>query len=81
MHLRLCMHEDFYLIINALKYRCETYQIFICPFRKIMMNSNCNSWIMDLTMLIMNDSIHVQMLTIENMWKNSVTYSSINVGH
>jgi hypothetical protein len=29
----------------------------------------------------MNDSIHMQMLIVQEMWKNSLTYSNINVKH
>jgi hypothetical protein len=29
----------------------------------------------------MNDPIHVQMLIIQEMWKNSLTCSNINVKH
>jgi hypothetical protein len=43
MHLRLCMHEHFDLIINQSKYKCDTSQIFIHQFQKIVMNVKCNS--------------------------------------
>ncbi len=36
---------------------------------------------MDLTTFKMNDSIHVQMLIIQDTQKNSLTHSSINVRH
>jgi hypothetical protein len=42
MHLELCMHEHFNLITNAFKYKCETFQHFIHPFKKIMVNAKCN---------------------------------------
>jgi hypothetical protein len=32
MHLRVYMHEPFYLIINPLKYKCETHHVFIHPY-------------------------------------------------
>jgi hypothetical protein len=47
-HIKLCMHEHFSLIINPFKYKCETFQIFICPFLTKFMNAKWNSWIMDL---------------------------------
>jgi hypothetical protein len=59
MHPRLCMHEHFDLIINPFKHKCETFQIFIQPFDKIVVNAKCNSWIMDLTTLKVNDLIHM----------------------
>jgi hypothetical protein len=58
------MHEHFHLIINPFKYKCETSQIFIHSFKKIMLNVKCNSWITDLTTFKMNDSIHKQMLIV-----------------
>jgi hypothetical protein len=81
MHLKPCMHEHFDLIINPFKYKCEICQVFIYPFQKIVVNAKCNSWIMDLTTFKMNDSIHVQMLIIQDTQKNSLTHSSINVRH
>jgi len=77
MHPRFCMHEHFDPIISPFKYKCETFQIFIHPFQKLRVSAKCNSWIMDLTTFKMNDSTHVQMLTIHKMWKNSLTHSSI----
>jgi hypothetical protein len=49
MHIRVCMHEHLDLIINPLKHKWETYQVFIHPSQEIMMSAKCNSWIMDLT--------------------------------
>jgi hypothetical protein len=49
MHPRICMHEYFDLINSPFKCKCETYQIFIIPFQKIVMNTKWNSQIMDLT--------------------------------
>ncbi len=43
MHFRLCMHEHFDLITNPFKYKCETYQVVIHPFQKIIMSVKCNS--------------------------------------
>jgi hypothetical protein len=77
MYSRLCMHEHFDLIINPFKYKYETCQSFIHPFQNIMANAN---WVVDLTFKV-NDSIHVQMLIIQEMWKKSLTYSNINVWH
>jgi hypothetical protein len=37
MHRRLYKHEHFGLIINPFKYKCETSQIFIHSFQKIVM--------------------------------------------
>jgi hypothetical protein len=34
MHLGLCMLENFDLILNAFKYKCETCQVFIHPFQE-----------------------------------------------
>jgi hypothetical protein len=34
---KFCMYEHFDLIINPFKYKCEIYQVFICPFLKIVM--------------------------------------------
>jgi hypothetical protein len=73
MHPKLCMHEHFDLITNTLKYKYETCQVFIHPFQKIVMSAKYKSWIMDLTTFKMNDSTHVQMLTIQTMQKNSLT--------
>jgi hypothetical protein len=42
MHPKLYMHEHFDLIINSFKYKCETSQIFIHPFKKIVVNVKCN---------------------------------------
>jgi hypothetical protein len=81
MHHRLCMHEHFDLISNPFKYKCETFQIFIHPFQKIVMSVKCIPWVVDLKTFKMNDSTHVQMLIIQEMWKNSLTHSSINVKH
>jgi len=81
MHLRFCMHEHFDLITNLFKYKCEISQIFIHPFQKIVLNVKCNSWVMDFTTFKMNDSIHVQMLLVQEMQKNSPTHSSINTRH
>jgi hypothetical protein len=39
MHLRLCMHEHFDLIINPFKYKCETSQFFIHPFKKYLISA------------------------------------------
>jgi hypothetical protein len=50
MHLGLCMFENFDLILNAFKYKCEICQVFIHPFQeKLWYLAMCNSWIMDLT--------------------------------
>jgi len=73
MHPKLCMHEQFDLIINPLKYKCKTCQVFIHPFQKIVMSAKYKSWIMDLTTFKVNDSTHVKMLIIQNMQKNSLT--------
>jgi len=43
MHPRLCMHEHFDLISNRFKYKCETSQIFIHPFQKIVLSVKFNS--------------------------------------
>jgi hypothetical protein len=51
VYMHPCMHEHFDLIINPFKYKCETCQIFIHPFQKIVMSAKCNSWKMDLTHL------------------------------
>jgi hypothetical protein len=72
MHPRLCMHEYFDLITNSFEYKCETSQIFIHLFQKIMVSAKCNSWIVDLTTFKMIDSIHVMMLIIQEMWKSSL---------
>jgi hypothetical protein len=37
---RVYMHELFDFIINPVKYKHETYQVFIHPFLK--MNAKCN---------------------------------------
>jgi len=46
-----------------------------------MVNAKCNSWVVDLTTFKMNDSIHMQMLVVHEMQKNSLFDSSINVKH
>jgi len=76
MYHKLCMHEHFDLITNPFKYKCETFQIFIHPFQKIVMSAKCNSWIVDLTTFKMNDSTQVQILIVQEMWKNSLTHIS-----
>jgi hypothetical protein len=81
MHPKLYMHEHFDLIINSFKYKCETSQIFIHPFKKIVVNVKCNFWRLNLTIFKVNDSTHVQMLMVQEMRKNSLTHSSINVKH
>jgi len=79
MHPRVCMHKYFDLITNQFKYECETFQIIIHPFQKIVVNAKCNTWIVDLAALKVNDSTHVQMLIVQKiMWKNSLTHSEIN---
>jgi len=80
MHPRVCMHKHFDLITNQFKYECETFQIIIHPFQKIMVNAKYNTWIVDLATLKVNDSTHVQMLIVQEiMWKNSLTHSNINL--
>jgi hypothetical protein len=79
MHPRLCMHEHFDLITNPFKYICETSQIFIHSFQKIVVSAKCNTWVMDLTTFKVNDSNHMQMLVVQKMQKNSLICSSINV--
>ncbi len=81
MHPKLCMHEHFHLINNPFIYKCETSQVFIHSFQKIMVSAKCNSWIVDLVTFKVNDSTRIQMLTIQEMWKNSLTHSSINLKH
>jgi hypothetical protein len=81
MYPRLCMYEHFDLITNPSKYKCEISQFFIHPFKKIVVNAKCNLQIVDLTTLKVNDSTHVQMLLVKEMWKNSLTHSSINMKH
>jgi hypothetical protein len=34
MHPKLCMHEHFDIITNPFKYKCETSQICIHPFKE-----------------------------------------------
>jgi hypothetical protein len=81
MHLRLCMQEHFHLIINPFKYKCETSHVFIHPFQKITVSVKCNSWVGDLTTFKLNDSIHMQMSLVQEMWKKSLNHSNINVRH
>jgi hypothetical protein len=69
MHPRFCMHEHFDLITNPFNYKCETSQVFIYTFKTIMLSAKFNSWIVDLTTFIVNDSIHVQMLIVQKMQK------------
>jgi len=64
MHPKFCMHEHFSIITNPFKYKCETSQIFVHPFKKIMVNAKCNSWVVDLITFKMNDSTHRQILII-----------------
>jgi hypothetical protein len=75
------MHEHFDLITNLFKYKCETCQVFIHPFQKVVVSAKCNSWVINLTIFKVNDSVNVQMLIVQEMWKNSIKYSSINVMH
>jgi hypothetical protein len=65
MNPKPCMHEHFDLIVNHFKYKCETFQFFIYQF---VVNAKCNSWTIYLTTSKVNDSTHVKMLTIQNMW-------------
>jgi len=81
MHPKFCMHEHFDTITNPFKYKCEIFQIFIFPFKKIQVHVKCNSWIVDLTTFKMNDSTHEQMLVVQETWKNSLTHSNINMKH
>jgi hypothetical protein len=46
-----------------------------------MVSEKCNSRVMDSTTFKVNDSTHVQMLIIQEMQKNSLTHSCINVRH
>jgi len=64
----------------SFKYKCEL-QIFRRPFQKIMVNAKCNSWGVDLTTFDINDSTHMQMLIVQEMRKNSLPHSNINVKH
>jgi hypothetical protein len=75
MHSKLCIHEHLDLITNPFKYKCETFQNFIHPFHKIVVNIKCNSWVVDLTTFKVNDSTYVQMLIVQEMQKNSLTHS------
>jgi hypothetical protein len=80
MHPRLCMHEHFDLFTNSSKYKCEPSQIFTSisknydDWKMQFMNSGSNT-------LKVNDSIHVQMLIVQKMQKNSLTHLYINVKH
>jgi hypothetical protein len=67
MHPKLCMHEQFELITNPFKYKCETYQIFICPFLKN--HDECKMQFMsnEFKTFKLNDSTHVQKLIIQEM--------------
>jgi hypothetical protein len=42
MHLKVCMHEHFDLIIKPFKYKCKTYQFFAHPFQEIVVITNEN---------------------------------------
>ncbi len=42
MHHKLDMHETIDLIINPLKYKCETCLTFIHLFQNIMVSAKCN---------------------------------------
>jgi hypothetical protein len=64
MHPTLYMHEHFDLMINPFKYKCETSQNFKHLIKEIVVNAKYNSWILNLTTFKVNDSIHVQILTI-----------------
>jgi len=43
MHFGVCMHEHFDLITNQFKYTYEICQVFIYPFKKIVMRAKRNS--------------------------------------
>ncbi len=47
MHIGVCMHEHLDLIIDPLKSKWETYQVFIHPSQEIMIKAKCDSWVMD----------------------------------
>jgi hypothetical protein len=67
MHRKLCNnHEHFNLIINRFKYKCETCQIFIHPFKNIV---KCKLQLMrnGLNTFKMNDATYVQMLIIQEL--------------
>jgi hypothetical protein len=64
MHSWFCMHEHFDLIIiNSFKYKCETFQIFIHPFKKIVVSKKCK---------LMNNGFD----NIQSEWFNS--YANVN---
>jgi hypothetical protein len=43
MHIGVCMHEHLDLIIDPLKSKWETYQVFIHPSQEIMIKAKCDS--------------------------------------
>jgi len=77
VHLKLCMHEHFDLIINLFKYKCKISQIFVHLFQNIMLNAKCNSWIVNFIIFKVSDSTHVKILVVQEMWKHSLKHSSI----
>ncbi len=79
MHIIFYMHEHFDIIINPFKYKCETCQIFIHPFQKIMVNMD--RFNNEFNTFKMNDWGHVQMLIVQKMWQESLMCSSINARH
>jgi hypothetical protein len=52
----------------------------LCVFQYILISIICNIWIM-VNKFKMDDSIHVKMLIVQKMWKNSLNHSSIIAKH
>jgi len=67
VHLWFCMHEHFHLVNNPFKYEYKTFQVFIHPIEKNLVNAKCNSWIVHLITFKVNDSTHMQMLIVQKM--------------
>jgi hypothetical protein len=59
MHPRLCIHEQFELITNPFKYKCETYQILYVHFKKKRDECKMQLMSIEFNTFKMNDSTHV----------------------
>jgi hypothetical protein len=63
MHPKLCIHENFDLIINPFKYKCETLSCYVC-FNIYTKKCNMQHLNNDFNKFNVDDLIHVKMLLI-----------------
>jgi hypothetical protein len=53
----------------------------MCVSIYILISAICNNWIMVFNKFKANDSIHIKMLIVQKMWKNSLNHSSKIIKH